>query len=133
MTIRLANESDLPELANLFRQTVLNNAPEHYTAAQTKAWAASADTERFRSLILDVNTFVAFDDSGIVGFAGIGGDGHVASAYVRGDRIRQGVGSTLMNALLAYAQNFEGMQSLEVPVVLAFLLTNGPVRLEFIP
>ncbi|MEO1397171.1 MAG: hypothetical protein AAFV90_30200 [Cyanobacteria bacterium J06634_5] len=97
MNIRLAHESDLPKLAALFRQTVLSNAPEHYTPAQTKMWASFAsDTKHFRPLIFDVNTFVAFDDSGILGFSGIGEDGHVASAYVRGDRIHQGIGSALI-------------------------------------
>ena len=34
MNIRAANASDLPELSELFRQTVLVNAPQHYTPAQ---------------------------------------------------------------------------------------------------
>ncbi len=89
MNIRLANESDLPALAALYRQTVLENALEHYTPEQTETWASFAlDTEHFRSLILDVNTFVAFDDSEVLGFAGISADGHVASVYVRGDHLR---------------------------------------------
>lgn len=105
MNIRLANEFDLPALAALFRQTVLDNAPVRYTPEQTKVWASLAsEIEHFRPLILDVNTFIAFDDSGILGFAGIGEDGHVASAYVRGDRLHQGIGSALMKAVLNYAQ-----------------------------
>lgn len=105
MNIRLANESDLLELAHLFRQTVLTHGPQHYTPAQTQAWAAFAsDTKHFRALILDVTTFVAADNTGILGFAGIAEDGHVASAYVRHDCIHQGIGSVLMKAVLEYAQ-----------------------------
>ena len=49
MNIRLAKESDLSELAVLFRQTVLMHAPKYYTPAQTAAWASSPDdTEQFR-------------------------------------------------------------------------------------
>lgn len=106
MTIRAANESDLPELSALFRQTVLVHAPEHYTPAQTEMWASfSSDTVHFRYFILGVNTFVSVDDTGILGFAGIGEDGHIASVYVRHDCLHQGIGSTLMKTALNYAQS----------------------------
>lgn len=106
MTIQLAKESDLPELSELYRQTVLVNAPIYYSPAQTEMWAAfAADTDHFRQFILDVMTFVAIDKTRILGFAGIGEDGHVTSAYVRYNCIHQGVGSTLMQAVLNYAQD----------------------------
>jgi putative acetyltransferase len=104
-TIRLAQASDLPELTALYRQTVLANAPEHYTPAQTQIWASfAAESEPFRQFILGVTTYVLVNNSGIVGFAGIGEDGHVASTYVRHDRIHQGLGSTLMQVLLNHAR-----------------------------
>ncbi len=105
MELRLAIAADLSNLAALYRDTVLINAPQHYTPAQTEAWAAvDAASPRFRQFILGVTTYVAEDGTGIVGFAGIGDDGHVASAYVRHDRLHQGIGSTLMQAVLAYAR-----------------------------
>jgi putative acetyltransferase len=105
MQLRLATEADLSNLAALYRDTVLLNAPQHYTPAQTEAWAAvDADSVQFRQFILAVTTYVAEDGTGIVGFAGIGDDGHVASAYVRHDRLHRGIGSTLMQAVLAHAQ-----------------------------
>ena len=104
-TIRLAQESDLPELADLFHQTVLTNAPQHYTLEQTKTWASFAtDAAHFRQLVLGVTTYVAVNDADILGFAGIGEDGHVASAYVRHDCLHQGIGSSLMETVLAYAE-----------------------------
>lgn len=112
MTIRIAQESDLPELADLFRQTVLVNASQHYSAAQTKVWASFAsDADHFRTFILGAATYVAVDDAGILGFAGIADNGHVASTYVRHDCIGQGVGSALMKALLEHA-NRNGVQRL---------------------
>ncbi|PSR17289.1 GNAT family N-acetyltransferase [filamentous cyanobacterium CCP3] len=105
MPIRTATPSDLPALATLYRQTVLVNAPQHYTAAQTEAWAAvDAATPRFRQFILAVTTYVAEDETGIVGFAGVGEDGYVASVYVRHDCLRKGIGSTLMQAVLGHAR-----------------------------
>ena len=111
-TIRLAQESDLLELASLFRQTVLTHAPQHYTPEQTAVWASlAAEDDRMRQMILGVTTYVALGDSNILGFAGIGKDGHVASAYVRHDCLHQGIGSTLMEALLSHAER-ESIQRL---------------------
>lgn len=108
MNIRIAEAADLPELAALYRETVLAIAPQRYSAAQTQAWAASAaDPEHFRRFILQATTYTATDETGIIGFAGINADGHVASAYVRGDRIRQGIGSVLMQTVLDHAQEHQ--------------------------
>ena len=105
MNLRTATEADLPILAALFRATVLVNAPQHYTPAQTEAWAAiDAHSPRFHQFILGVTTYVAEDDTGILGFAGIGDDGYVASVYVRHNCLHRGIGSILMQAVLAHAQ-----------------------------
>ncbi|WP_080807238.1 GNAT family N-acetyltransferase [Halomicronema hongdechloris] len=112
MHIRLAAAADVPALAELFRQSVLAVAPQRYTLEQTQAWVSFAtDLEAFRAFILAVTTYVAEDATGIVGFAGIGQDGHVASAYVRPDCIHRGIGSALMQRLLAYADS-QGLQRL---------------------
>lgn len=103
--MRLATEFDLPELATLYRQTVLVHAPQHYTPAQTATWASLAtNAVTFRQLILAVTTYLVVDDSGIVGFVGLGADGYVASVYVRHDRLHQGIGSRLMQVVLTQAQ-----------------------------
>ncbi|NJL47644.1 MAG: GNAT family N-acetyltransferase [Leptolyngbyaceae cyanobacterium SM2_5_2] len=112
MTIRLATAADLPELATLFRETVLAHAPHYYSPAQTQAWATAADDpQRLSALILNVTTYVVEDDTGILGFAGLGEDGYVASAYVRYDRLHQGIGSRLMEIVLAAAKQ-QGMTRL---------------------
>ncbi|WP_017300034.1 GNAT family N-acetyltransferase [Nodosilinea nodulosa] len=105
MHLRTATEADLPTLADLYQETVLVNAPQHYTPAQTEAWAAiDAHSPRFHQLILGVTTYLAENDTGILGFAGIGENGYVASAYVRHDCLHQGIGSLLMQAVLTHAQ-----------------------------
>ena len=105
MNLRTATAADLPTLVTLYRETVLVNAPQFYSAAQTEAWAAvETGSLQFRQFILNVTTYVAEDDTGILGFAGIGEDGHVASAYVRHDCLHQGIGSVLMQAVLTHAQ-----------------------------
>lgn len=106
MNIQIGQESDIPQLAKLYQQTVLAIAPQCYSQAQTQMWASFAsDLASFRQFILQATTFIATDETGILGFAGIAEDGHVTSAYVRSDRIRQGIGSTLMQTLLDYAKS----------------------------
>lgn len=103
--IRAATREDLPELVTLFRETVLTHGLMYYTPEQTHAWAALAlDRDRFQAFILDVTTYVAEDDSGILGFAGIDPTGRVSSVYVRHDCLGQGVGSVLLERILAHAQ-----------------------------
>ena len=105
MKIRIAQASDSPELAKLYQETVLAIAPQFYSDAQTHSWASFAeDTVRFQEFILSGTTFVAVDETGILGFAGIADNGHILSAYVRRDRIHQGIGSRLMDILLDYAK-----------------------------
>ena len=109
MNIRLATESDVTALANLFQQTVLTHAQQYYTPEQATAWASLAnESERFQAFILQATTFVAVESTGdaseILGFAGIANDGHVTATYVRHDALHQGVGSRLMERLLEHAK-----------------------------
>jgi putative acetyltransferase len=104
MQMRLAQESDIPELAALYQHTVIEHAPQKYSPAQTEVWASFAtETEQFRHFILQARTYVAFDETGILGFAGLEANGHISSVYVRGDRLNQRIGSTLIQVLLDYA------------------------------
>jgi putative acetyltransferase len=106
MNIRIAEQSDIPALAELYHTTVLEIAPQQYSPEQTKMWASFAlDSNGFQQFILKATTFIATDETGILGFASIIEDGHVNATYVRSDRIHQGIGSTLMQQVLQYAQN----------------------------
>lgn len=102
--IREAVAADVPALAALYGGTVRAAGPEHYDAAQVEAWAAFAGEARFRSFVLDPHTIVAEEEDGIVGFAGLGADGHVTALYVRADRMRRGIGSALLRAVIERAE-----------------------------
>ncbi len=102
--LRPASSADVPGLAALFAESVRALGPSRYSAEQVEAWAAFAqETERFSAFILDAWTLVAEDDSGLLGFAGLGADGHVTSLYVAPAAARRGVGSRLLTALLEEA------------------------------
>ena len=104
MPIRPATPADVPALAALYADVVRTVGPAHYDAAQVDAWAAFADEPRFRRFVLDPHTFVSEDESGITGFAGLADDGHVTALYVRADRMRQGIGSALLRAVVERAE-----------------------------
>jgi putative acetyltransferase len=102
--LRTATEQDVPALAELYAGSVLALGPEHYTDAQVASWASFAsDTDAFRRFVIEPTTFIAQDDTGVLGFCGIFDDGHIASLYVRPDRARLGIGTRLLEAALDYA------------------------------
>lgn len=108
----LAEAADMPQLAQLYYETVVHNAPRYYTEAQTQAWASFAlDQTAFAQFLEGVTTFVMAADADLLGFAGVAADGHVTAVYVRGDRLGQGIGSQLLQTLLEYADS-QGMQRL---------------------
>ena len=105
ISLRIAEPTDVPQLATLFKATVLQHGPQYYTAQQTAAWAATADDrDRFQQFILSVTTYLAVNESNILGFAGIGSDGYVASAYIHHQYLGQGIGSALMAQILDHAE-----------------------------
>lgn len=104
-TVRRAIEADLPALAELYTHSVVTVGPKVYTPEQVRMWASSpCDAEAFRRLILGVTTFVAQSAGRPVGFCGVADDGHIASLYVHGDHVRQGIGSQLLRAALDHAR-----------------------------
>ncbi|MEL6400516.1 MAG: GNAT family N-acetyltransferase [Cyanobacteria bacterium J06607_6] len=105
VSIRIAEPTDVPQLATLFKATVLQHGSQYYTAQQTAAWAAAADDRaRFQQFILSVTTYLAVNESNILGFAGISSDGYVASAYIHHQYLGQGIGSALMAQILDHAE-----------------------------
>jgi len=96
LKIRRYLESDTPQLAELFFNSVRDGTAGHYSEEQRRAWAPSVpDTEKLRSRLVPIIVFVAEDTSGIVGFITLDDTGYIDLAFVRPDRICTGVGSVL--------------------------------------
>jgi putative acetyltransferase len=107
--IREATAADVPALAALYADAVRAAGPAYYDPAQVDAWAAFADEPRFRRFVLDPLTLVAENmgagaEGGIIGFAGLRKDGHVTALYVHPDRMRSGIASALLRAVVERAE-----------------------------
>ncbi|MEM1042304.1 MAG: GNAT family N-acetyltransferase [Bacteroidota bacterium] len=111
MPFREAIDADLPALAALYAEAVRAAGPAYYTPEQVETWATAAGLPTFRRLVPRPLTLVAEDEFGPAGFAGLAPDGHVASLYVRPDRMRQGIASALLRALLDHAAD-QGIERL---------------------
>jgi putative acetyltransferase len=107
MQIRSATAADIPQLADLFEQSVRAIAPARYTREQVDAWASTPhNRDRFQTFILSATTVVAEDSATqtLLGFGSIHATGYLSALYVRHDCTRQGIGSRLLAALIAIAQ-----------------------------
>jgi putative acetyltransferase len=105
MHIRLANQADVVALGAIFRSAAEVVGPEAYSPAQVAVWSSFPENQdAFRAFILAATTFVAVEESQLLGFCGVEDDGRVASLYVRGDRGREGIGSKLLAKAISHAQ-----------------------------
>jgi putative acetyltransferase len=98
--LRPALPADAPVLAELFRASIEEWAPEDYSAAQIDAWAGVADDEKaFAQKLSEALTIVASRAGEIVGFASLKGVDVLDMLYVHPNAARRGVATQLCDAL----------------------------------
>jgi putative acetyltransferase len=91
-------------LREVFHSSVHQLAGTHYTAEQLEAWAPAAfDAAAWTAKMRAIHPFVAVKAAGIAGYASLGKDGDIDHFYVAGAFARQGIGTALMNLILAKA------------------------------
>ncbi|MBW4650529.1 MAG: GNAT family N-acetyltransferase [Kastovskya adunca ATA6-11-RM4] len=104
MKIRLFQEQDGVQLAQLFYDTVREINIRDYSLNQVKAWApediyfrdwAKVCSQRF--------TYVADDEGAIAGFGELESSGHIDCFYCHKDYQRRGIGSKIYGAIEAKA------------------------------
>jgi putative acetyltransferase len=92
--------SDAAALAALFRASIGELAAEDYDVDQRAAWASVAEDEAaFAAKLAGELTIVALVDGEIAGFASLKDNALLDMLYVRPDFARQGVGTTLADAI----------------------------------
>ncbi len=103
--LRAATADDVPALLAVYRDAVHTTGPLEYTAEQVSAWASFADDETtFQTRALAGTCVVATVNDEVAGFGTLEAGGVLGLLYVSGKHGRRGLGTRLVNALLAHAR-----------------------------
>ncbi|RXZ79122.1 GNAT family N-acetyltransferase [Paenibacillaceae bacterium] len=109
MKIRTFDESDIAQIVLLFYETVHAINKQDYTQEQLDAWAPK-DEGMLRQKVWTESmcrniTYVAENNSEIVGFADMTSTGHLDRLYIHKNFQRQGIASALVNTLETAARS----------------------------
>ncbi|MGU5818494.1 GNAT family N-acetyltransferase [Aeromonas caviae] len=104
-------EAHIPRLLDLFEQSVRRLGPAHYSPEQVEQWARGAHHPGLASQLREHHGWVIEQDDVPLGFATLSDDGHLSLLYVSADHPRQGLGTLLLERVLA-AANQMGLGSL---------------------
>ena len=96
MLIRAYQPDDVPQIVQIFYNTIHRVNCRDYTEAQINAWAPTVpETERWLKRYDTRRCFVAEQDGMITGFAELEDNGHIDCFYCHHEFQRQGVGRRL--------------------------------------
>lgn len=100
VTIRKATQDDRVDICNVHRSAALQVDTDHYRATELEAWVTHLSPDLYEQLIATQEFVVAEVDGAVVGFGHLNLEmGAVKAVYVSPDRVRKGVGTSLLNAL----------------------------------
>lgn len=120
-------EAHIPRLLDLFEQSVHRLGPAHYSPEQVEQWARGAHHPGLASQLREHHGWVIEQDDVPLGFATLSDDGHLSLLYVSADHPRQGLGTLLLERVLAAASQM-GLGSLTTEASafsLALFLRHG--------
>ncbi len=96
ITIRRGRLDDLPELQQLFVDTISNVCQTDYNSIQIKAWISSIENKRrWQDILTNQFVLVARDKEIIAGFCTLDKGNYVDLLYVHKDYQRQGIAHKL--------------------------------------
>jgi putative acetyltransferase len=114
LLVRAATAGEADAIYDVHVTAIREVCGPFYGADQIAAWTANKEPRGYLEPIAKQVFLVAVVDDEVVGFAELAKEvGEVRAVYVRPDRIRQGVGSALLEALEAAARH-EGLARLDL-------------------
>ena len=100
MLIRVANESDVDEIAAVHASALRNVCGQVYDAHLIDAWLAGKTRESYLRALSEHPMFVALCEERVIGFSRLDATtGEISAVYVRSDCLRRGVGGRLLQTL----------------------------------
>ena len=133
MRIRPYQSSDAAALLDIFNSAVHITAAPYYSLAQRQAWApAGRDFATWQARMNAMQPWVLEQGGQMLGYASLESSGYIDHFFVRGGQARQGLGTALMQHLLALAQT-RHLPQLSADVSLAaqpFFAHHGFVLVE---
>lgn len=100
MTIRKAENSDIPEIIKLYDETVRAVNSKDYNKQEVEVWASSAENPgMWKNRIAEQYFIVAEAGGMIVGFSSIASDGYLDYMYVHKDYQRKGAARKLLEEI----------------------------------
>ena len=92
--------ADVPDLAEIFRESIADLTGDDYSQAQQEAWASAADDEEeFAQKLSGALTLVATFGGAAIGFASLADNKKLDMLYVHPAAAGQGAGAMLTDAL----------------------------------
>jgi len=131
--IRTAAFADIPNIVEMYRQTVFTVNAKDYTPAQIRVWADGAvNFPRWEAAIKDQYFVMAEIRGKLAGFSSIARDGYLDFMYVSKDYQRCGVATSLLNEIERKAgeQNNPEIYSHVSKTAKGFFLKMGYVHKE---
>ena len=121
--LRAYTDDDAQATLVIFLRAVRETAKVHYSPEQVEAWAGdSGDLDSWAAARAAPNTQLAIIDGQVVGFTDLDDHGYIDMLFVDPDFGRQGIGSALLESVVALARD-RGL-----PVLTTFAsLTSRPV------
>ncbi len=110
--MRLATNEDIPQLKNLFTETVTSVNIQDYSKEQVEDWASCGDgDERWMELLQKHQVFVCELDGQMAGYCSIDSEGYIHMMFTSKDYQRRGVARRMMLYLFECAKRF-GLKTL---------------------
>jgi GNAT superfamily N-acetyltransferase len=104
MLVRTHRVGDIPGISRLYYDTIHHVNFHDYSREQVDAWApAVPDVDFWKERFKKYRVYVAEADRHVVGFTELASTGHIDCFFVHYEWQRRGVGSRLMDRLIATA------------------------------
>jgi len=107
-SIRKAHYNNLPEMRDLFVDTIRSVNKKDYTAEEVEDWVfRSKQLSRWQDLFTEHMYYICLYGNKIVGFTSLNDSGYIHSLFVHKDFQRKGIASALFEALYLIAKEME--------------------------